>query len=299
MASPDPDQVRALMHWHVMAGVDETLGDTPLDHFGEAPVPDQPAPDQPAPDQGPPEPPPAEPPPPEMADSQSPAPMPRPRAPLPPTAPAGPPPSGEESVKSAVHLAGAAANVDELRAALEAFDGCALKKTATNLVFTDGNPRGRVLLIGEAPRAEEDRQGKPFVGPSGRLLDKMLESIGLDRESVLISNTVFWRPPGNRTPTPQEAATCLPFVERLVELVDPAVLVPLGGPAAKSLLAETMGIGKLRGRWFSYATPKLSHPIDATPLFHPAYLLRTPAQKRAAWRDLLMIKQRLSEKAVH
>ncbi len=135
----------------------------------------------------------------------------------------------------------------------------------------------------------------PFVGPSGRLLDKMLESIGLKRADVLISNTVFWRPPGNRTPTPQETAACMPFVERLVELSDPRVLVPLGGPAAKSLLGQTQGIGRLRGNWFSFETSRMSHPVPATPMFHPAYLLRTPMQKRAAWNDLRLIRRKLAE----
>ena len=121
----------------------------------------------------------------------------------------------------------------------------------------------------------------------------MLASIGLDRTGVLISNTVFWRPPGNRTPTPQETAVCMPFVERLIELVDPKVLVALGGPAAKSLLAETTSVGRLRGKWFSYSTPGLARPIDATALYHPAYLLRSPGQKRVTWKDWLGIKSKL------
>jgi DNA polymerase len=182
----------------------------------------------------------------------------------------------------------------ELEAALARFEGCPLRKTATNLVFGDGNPDARILFIGEAPGAEEDRQGKPFVGPSGRLLDLMLASIGLDRTKVFISNTVFWRPPGNRAPTTTEVAACMPFVERLVELMSPDVLVTLGGPAAKALLAQTEGVSRLRGRWFSYATPRLSRPIPATAMYHPAYLLRTPEQKRAAWLDLLQLKKKLA-----
>ena len=153
-------------------------------------------------------------------------------------------------------------------------------------------------VIGEAPGAEEDRQGKPFVGPSGQLLDKMLASIELDRNKVLISNTVFWRPPGNRTPTPLEVSSCLPFIERVIELTKPKIIIPLGGPAAKSLLKQNAGIGKLRGRWFEYSSQKMDHTIPATPLFHPAYLLRTPAQKRAAWRDLIMIKRHLDNTTV-
>lgn len=286
-AMTSTDHVRANLEWHLMAGVDETLSDTPLDCFAEAANPTatfQPPIAAATPSSSTVY----------MADSQRLAGI----ADAPPSrAPAvvAPPPSADAAVKTAAQLAGGADSVEALRAALESFDGCALMKTATNLVFTDGNPKGRVLLIGEAPGAEEDRQGLPFVGPSGRILDKMLASIGLERGEVAISNTVFWRPPGNRTPTPAEAASCLPFVERLIELVNPDVIVPLGGPAAKSLLGETHGIGKLRGRWFDYSTARLSKPIAATPLFHPAYLLRTPAQKRAAWRDVLMIKGKLAE----
>jgi len=201
----------------------------------------------------------------------------------------------EDAVGRAVALAAGAATVEDLRAALLAFDGCPLKRTATNLVFTDGNPQGAVLFVGEAPGAEEDRQGLPFVGPSGRLLDRMLASIGLDRTRVCISNTVFWRPPGNRTPTTVEMAVCMPFLERLIDLMGPRVLVTLGGPAAKSVLGESAGVSKLRGRWFAYASPRLARPIPATAMFHPAYLLRTPAQKRDAWRDLLMLRRKLDE----
>jgi DNA polymerase len=200
----------------------------------------------------------------------------------------------EQAVRSAVEAAAAASNLEELRAALETFDDCPLKKTAMNLVFYDGNPEARLLLIGEAPGADEDRQGLPFVGVSGQLLDRMLGSIGLDRTQVLISNTVFWRPPGNRSPTTSETAACLPFVERLIELVNPEIVVTLGGAAAKSLLAQTQGVTRLRGRWLEYATPRLARPIAATVLFHPAYLLRSPAQKRLAWRDLLAIRKRLA-----
>ena len=163
------------------------------------------------------------------------------------------------------------------------------------MVFTDGNPKARVIMVGEAPGAEEDRQGVPFVGPSGKLVDQMLASIGLDREQVLITNTVFWRPPGNRSPTTQEIAICLPFLERLIELVDPKILVPVGGPAATALLAQSKGITRLRGQWFSYASSRMASPVPATPLLHPAYLLRSPAQKREVWKDLLAIRQKLEE----
>ena len=274
------DQASALLDWHIAMGIDETIVEHPVDNF---------APPKPATiaEQGAPQ---GIVPPTQLASMAA-----RASNADPPIAvsPAAPPPSGEVSVRTAIELAAAANTFDDLQTTLAGFDGCALKRTATNMVVADGNPAGRVLFIGEAPGAEEDRQGKPFVGPSGRLLDKMLISIDLDRSQVLISNTVFWRPPGNRTPTTTEVATCLPFVQRMVELMVPEVIVPLGGPAAKSLLEQTTGIGKLRGRWFTYTTANLSAPIAVTPLFHPAYLLRTPAQKRATWRDLLMIRQRL------
>ena len=203
--------------------------------------------------------------------------------------------NSNDTVKTAVELAALARSIEELRKALETFDGCPLKKTATNLVFVDGNVDADVLFIGEGPGAEEDRQGVPFVGKSGNLLDKMLASIGLSREEILISNTVFWRPPGNRTPTPQEIAACMPFVERLIEIVKPKILVMLGGAAAKSLLGEVEGIGRLRGRWFSFKTQSMLQPVLATPIFHPAYLLRTPIQKRTAWHDLRLIQKKLAE----
>ncbi len=277
-ASPiSSTEVRAILEWHQLVGVDETIAIDAVDRFAEEAAPAMPAPAA-------------------LPTAAEPAPPSRPQPPPRlPSAPAPMPPSNDQSVKTAVELAAAANSIEDLRAALEDFDGCGLKKTATNLVFVDGNADARLLFIGEGPGAEEDRQGLPFVGPSGRLLDKMLVSIGLQRPDVLISNTVFWRPPGNRTPTPQETATCMPFIERLIELVDPDVLVPLGGPAAKSLLGETQGIGRLRGKWFSFETPRMSHPIPATPMFHPAYLLRTPIQKRAAWNDLRLIRKKLNE----
>ena len=273
---------REVLAWHIEAGVDETIGNEPVDRFAlrKPPKALQPAPQQ-APKLV------SAPPTSEQTDAVNSA---LPLRPAPGSATAV---NGENSVRTSFELAKAATNVAELRAALEAFDGCALKKTATNLVFIDGNPLARLMFVGEAPGAEEDRQGLPFVGPSGRLLDKMLASIGIQRVDVLISNTVFWRPPGNRTPTPQETATCMPFLERLVELTDPDILVTLGGPAAKAMLGETQGVGRLRGRWFTYETARMSHPVDATAMFHPAYLLRSPGQKREAWRDLVAIQHRL------
>jgi len=192
-------------------------------------------------------------------------------------------------------LAAQAKNIDELRQALDSFEGCILKKTATNLVLSDGPENAKLMLVGEAPGAEEDRQGLPFVGPSGQLMNAVLGSVGIAREEVMFSNTVFWRPPGNRTPTAQEAAVCKPFIDRLIEIVDPKILICVGAPSAHTLLGETQGISRLRGKWFSFQTPNLSHPIDAIALFHPAYLLRTPIKKRDVWNDIRMIKRKLDE----
>lgn len=289
---------RRLLQWYLEAGVDETIQDEAVDRYAvaEEKARAAPAPERPGPG---------------MADGATGpigAPMPaatsrpveRPPAIMPSRDVVSrdrPTPGGDEAVRSAVALAQAADSVAALRDALLGFDGCALAKTATNLVLCDGNPEAAVMFVGEAPGAEEDRQGLPFVGASGKLLDRMLASIGLDRTRAFISNTVFWRPPGNRTPTTQEMAICMPFLERLIELVDPRFLVTLGGPAAKSVLAESAGVSKLRGRWFSYSTPRLPRPIPATALYHPAYLLRSPAQKRDTWRDLLALKKRLETEA--
>jgi DNA polymerase len=182
--------------------------------------------------------------------------------------------------------------LEQLRAALDAFDGCALKATAKQLVFADGNPKAKVMFVGEAPGRDEDIEGLPFVGRSGKLLDRMLTAIGLDRTNVYIANIIPWRPPGNRTPTPQESQICLPFIQRQIELVDPEVLVCLGGPSAQTLLGIREGITKTRGRWFNYHTG--TREIRAMPTFHPAFLLRSPLQKRLAWRDFLAIKKALA-----
>lgn len=181
----------------------------------------------------------------------------------------------------------------DLKAAIEAFAGCSLKSTAKNTVFADGNPEARLMVIGEAPGGDEDRQGLPFVGVSGQLLDKMLESIGYTRDTAYITNVVPWRPPGNRKPTPEEVAVCTPFLERHVALIKPAVILMVGGLSAKTLLNRAEGITRLRGRWENVATPGLDTPIPAIATFHPAYLLRSPQQKRLAWRDLLAVKQKL------
>jgi DNA polymerase len=185
-----------------------------------------------------------------------------------------------------------AQTLDELRALLEAFEGCALRATATQLVFADGNPQSRVMFVGEAPGYDEDIVGRPFVGRSGKLLDLMMVAIGLDRSSAYIANVVPWRPPGNRTPTPQETAICLPFIRRQIELANPDFIVCLGGPAMQTLLAVKDGITRTRGRWFPYDTG--TREIRALATFHPAFLLRSPLQKRFAWRDFLALKKALA-----
>ena len=189
-------------------------------------------------------------------------------------------------------VARSATSLEELRAMLDRFEGCALRATATQLVFADGNPLARVMFVGEAPGRDEDIAGLPFVGRSGKLLDRMLAAIGLDRTGVYIANIVPWRPPGNRTPTPQESAACLPFTHRQIELVDPDVLVCLGGPSAQTLLNIKEGILKSRGRWFNFHTG--TRQIRAIATLHPAYLLRQPLQKRLAWRDFLAIRKALA-----
>jgi len=195
---------------------------------------------------------------------------------------------------AAREVAKSARTLDELRAILEKFEGCALRATATQLVFADGNPKARLMFVGEAPGRDEDIEGLPFVGRSGKLLDRMLMAVGLDRASVYIANIVPWRPPGNRTPTPQESQICLPFILRQIELADPDILVCLGGPSAQALLGIKDGITKTRVRWFSFTAGK--REIRAMPTFHPAFLLRSPLQKRFAWRDFLSIKKALDQR---
>ncbi|MXW91281.1 MAG: uracil-DNA glycosylase [Rhodospirillaceae bacterium] len=288
------EALRHALAWQVEAGADEAIGERPVDRRDRAPepAPGRPSPDRPAPQA-------ASPPMPAQQGAGPPA-----RA-APAAAPARTPAAAPvrlestgETVASARESARSAGTLEELRDAVAAFDGCALKKTAMNTVFADGAPEGRLMLIGEAPGAEEDRQGKPFVGASGQLLDKMLAAIGVSRENdAYITNIVFWRPPGNREPSAAETAVCRPFLERHIELKKPEILVFLGGPSAKTLLDRKEGITRLRGRWFEFRTPDMIGsgvgPIPAMPLFHPAYLLRSPLNKREAWRDLLAIRARL------
>ena len=270
--SDDPAALAAL-RWLVEAGADEAIGEMPVDRTA-APAPQR------SPDRAPAE----------LAEPAARAPAPPSEAPPRPRAPAKLT-AASESQADAQRLAAAAKSVEELRQTLERFDGCPLKATATNLCLFDGNPEARIMIIGEAPGAQEDRQGKPFVGPAGQLLDRMLTAIGLDRSRAYITNLLFWRPPGNRNPTPAEIAVCLPFLERQIELLGPKLLLLTGGMSAKTLLNRSEGILRLRGRWDDYRHPRLDDPIPALPTLHPAYLLRQPAQKREAWKDLLSFSQ--------
>jgi DNA polymerase len=208
-------------------------------------------------------------------------PRPRPQTPL----------AASEAETDARRIARTALSLEALGEALAAFDGCTLKATATKLCFYRGAPAARLMLIGEAPGRDEDLEGKPFVGRAGQLLDKMLKAINLTDADVHITNVVYWRPPGNRPPTPQETLACRPFLERQIELVNPEFIVALGGSAAKDVLGVSEGIMRLRGKWRDVKIGNVTVPALAT--LHPAYLLRTPAAKQMAWLDLLAIKARL------
>jgi len=199
--------------------------------------------------------------------------------------------SPDAATMAAREAAKSAKTLDDLKAILNDFQGCALRTTATQLVFADGNPQARVMFVGEAPGRDEDIAGLPFVGRSGKLLDRMMAAIGLDRTSAYIANIIPWRPPGNRTPTPQESQICLPFILRQIELANPDILVCLGGPSAQTLLGFKDGIKKTRGRWLTFETG--TREIRAIATLHPAYLLRSPLEKRLAWRDFLAIKKAL------
>lgn len=206
-----------------------------------------------------------------------------------------PMPAPDLAIASARELAPRARSLDELRALLEKFDDCALKSTATRLVFADGNPQAKIMFVGEAPGRDEDIQGLPFVGVSGKLLDLMLGAVGRDRTSVYIANIIPWRPPGNRDPSPQETQICLPFIKRQIELVDPDILVCLGKPSSQAVLELKDGIMKTRGKWHDYDTG--SRKIRAMATFHPAYLLRQPIYKRLAWQDFRAIRKALAQTA--
>ncbi len=272
IAGLTPEQI---LRWHIEAGADEAIGERPVDRFAAPPPASAASPGRTRAEN--------------PATGASPARRDR-AAPDRPRTPAAAPASAG---RGSAQIAQACASIEELRSAVEAYDGCALKRTCQRTVFSDGNPKARIVLIGEAPGREEDEQGLPFVGPSGKLLDRMLASIGLDRGSVFITNVIYWRPPGNRKPEPAEVELCLPFVERMVELIDPLAMMFLGGAAAAALLGKAEGITRLRGKFYDYAAPGLPRPIPSIPTYHPAYLLRTPIHKREAWRDLLAFRKRL------
>lgn len=201
--------------------------------------------------------------------------------------------SGVAEVAHAQSAADASADIPALKAAMEAFGGCALKTTATQLVFADGPCDANLMIIGEAPGREEDLEGKPFVGAAGQLLNKILAAAGMPRESVYITNIVPWRPPGNRKPTPLETQICLPFVKRHIALAQPKKLLLLGGTPANALTGKPEGITRLRGRWHALQLGNALE-IKALPTFHPAYLLRQPAHKSFIWADILQLKSALA-----
>jgi DNA polymerase len=269
-------EAAAMIEWLVDMGADEIVGDIPINRLAAAKA---------APE----------------AEARKPGPLPS----IQPKALAGEfrgaPSSQAQASSDAAQMAAECMTLADIEQALMRFDACPLKKTATNLCFADGNPEAEVMLVGEAPGRDEDIQGKPFVGRSGQLLDRMLQAIGLSRHgetpqnSVFISNVIFWRPPGNRTPTDQETLMCLPFLRRAIEIKQPRLLVCLGAIPTQRLIGRSEGILKLRGRWFDFASGQGSIPLLAT--LHPAYLLRQPAQKRLAWRDLLSLKRKLKSDA--
>jgi DNA polymerase len=267
----------ALLRWYVEQGVDEAIGEEPIDRFAVPPPAAAPAAAAPV-----------------APVARAPTPL---RAPSPPPAQArGPVPlESPQLVEDARALAEGCNTLAELEAAIRGFEGCALKRTAKNTVFADGTPGAPVMIVGEAPGADEDRLGKPFVGVSGQLMDRMMGSIGLTRDGgFYITNILFWRPPGNRTPTTTEQGMCLAFTRRHIELARPKVLVLAGGVAVKAVLDTTDGITRLRGKWTRYTLDD-GTVIPTMPTFHPAYLLRTPASKRQSWQDLLAIDKKLKE----
>lgn len=268
VAENSMDDVSAL-RWYLEQGVTEILEDAPVNRFAPAPK--------------------------QEAVAAKPA---APAVNIIPDMPLG----SAEAKKEAVRLAAAANSLEELEAAIRSFEGLAIKKTATNLVFSDGNPKSPVMVIGEAPGGDEDIQGKPFVGVSGQLMDKMFAAIGLGRTnedpatSIYISNILNWRPPGNRTPSPAEIEISLPFIERHIALVKPKLLVFMGNVPTKALLNTGDGITKLRGKWTNYIplNDVGGKELPCLPTFHPSFLLRTPLQKKQAWADMLLLAKTLS-----
>ncbi len=270
---------RALLEWYGLAGVDAAVDDAPLEAWSPplAAVLDRPTERPTA----------------TVASSSTGTPGLRMQPAAAGRRPALLVPEGRR-VEHARDIAARCDSLGELEEALAGFDGCTLKATAKQLCFADGNPNARLMLIGEAPGAEEDRLGKPFVGPSGRLLDRILAEIGIDRATAWITNVIFWRPPGNRAPTTGEIAVCQPFLERQIELLAPRIILFVGGIAAKALLGRAEGVTKLRGRPFTYTSTD-GREIPCLVTFHPAYLLRQPLNKRFVWRDMLQLRARLDQ----
>jgi uracil-DNA glycosylase len=274
--TPEPaPTVSQLLAFYLEAGVDCALSDEPADRLSEV---ERPAAPKPAASGG-------------SGPARAVAPAPSAFV-TPVSEPAAAP---EAAIATAREAARTAGSLETLRDMLEKFDGCTLKSTATRLVFADGNPKARIMFVGEAPGRDEDIEGLPFVGRSGKLLDRMIAAIGLDRTKVYIANVIPWRPPGNRTPTPLETQICLPFIQRQIELVDPDILVTLGNPSTQTLLSTREGIMKTRGRWLNYDTG--TRAIRAMATFHPAYLLRSPAYKRLSWQDLRAVAKALAQAA--
>jgi DNA polymerase len=272
LTAETPPTVRELLAFYLEAGVDCALLEEPPNRLLDPEIAPQPA---------------AIPSPPANRPAPPPAAMAR--------APAAAVPAPDVAIASARDAARTAPTLEALRALLETFDGCALKQTATRLVFSDGNPQARIMFVGEAPGRDEDLEGIPFIGRSGKLLDRMIGAIGLDRTTAYIANVIPWRPPGNRDPSPQETQICLPFIKRQIELVDPDVLVCLGKPSSQAVLELKDGIMRTRGRWHNYDTG--TRTIRAMATFHPAYLLRQPIHKRLAWQDLRAISKALNAAA--
>lgn len=276
MSDPLKHDPLAALAWLVDSGADETIGEEPVNRLvakpaapARTPVPPRPGFEAPRP---------------ALKPAASFIPAPQPAAPSPAA-------KDSDSIASAMTLAAAANSLAELKAALESFEGCSLKKNCTNTVFADGNPASRIMFIGEAPGAEEDKQGLPFVGRAGKLLDKMMAAINLDRSSAYITNVMNWRPPMNRDPSPEEAAACLPFLRRHIELMNPGIIILLGAVAARHVMGFSEGIMKLRGRWLEYRVGDVMIPVMAT--LHPAYLLRQPSHKKLAWRDLQAAEKKM------
>jgi uracil-DNA glycosylase family 4 len=269
------DGLASLLKWYVDNGLDETIGEVPVDRFAPPPAP---------------------------ANAPAPVTEHRPAAATPSRGASSPllvrapvPLESPQLVEDARELARRCSTIAELETAIRAFEGCALKRTAKNTVFADGVAGAPVMVVGEAPGGDEDRLGKPFVGVSGQLMDRMFDAIGMSRERDLyITNILFWRPPGNRTPTLAEQAICLAFTRRHIELARPKVLLLAGGTAAKAVLDTTEGIMRMRGKWTSLRLDDGSE-LPTLPTFHPAYLLRTPASKRQSWSDLLALDKKLRE----